>query len=64
MSVLELVLAHLNSNLEMCDECFLCCDYFPMPVWVCSLRAEERVEIRHFIRSEVQARNGVLAPGA
>lgn len=35
-----------------------------MPVWVCSLRAEQRVNLRRFIVSEVQARNEVLVPGA
>ena len=35
-----------------------------MPVQVCSLRAEERVNLSHFIVREVQARNGVLVPGA
>lgn len=46
-----------------CDECFLCFDCFPMPVWVCSLRVEERVYHRCFIASRVQARSGLLVPG-
>lgn len=67
MGLLELILAHLNSNYQkslcMCDEYFLCCDCFPMPVRVDSLRAEERVNLRQFIVSEVPAKNGVLVPG-
>lgn len=46
-----------------CDECFLCCDYVPVPVRMCSLRAEERAYVRHFIATRVQARDGVFVPG-